>query len=205
MNNDQPNIELVLFDFGGVLAEEGFADGLMAIARQFDLSPEDFFQTATEIIYECGYVTGKATEGDYWRLIRQRTGITGDDASLAREIQKRFILRPRMIEAVEKLKRRKVRTAILSDQTDWLDQLNERDQFAKKFEKIINSFHTGKTKRNPESFTEAAKSLKLAPGKILFVDDNEGHISRAEMQGMQVHHFQGVSGFLEEIAPLMRQ
>ena len=36
-------IKAVLFDFGGVLAEEGFRQGLMAIAGQYDLDPQAFF------------------------------------------------------------------------------------------------------------------------------------------------------------------
>ena len=95
-------IKTVLFDFGGVLAEEGFRQGLMAIAGRFGLDPQVFFNTATEIIYACGYVTGKTGESDYWELIRQQTGIKGSDQELTGEILSRFVPRPQMLEHVKK-------------------------------------------------------------------------------------------------------
>jgi putative hydrolase of the HAD superfamily len=36
-------IKAVLFDFGGVLAEEGFREGLKAIGVKNGLDPDDFF------------------------------------------------------------------------------------------------------------------------------------------------------------------
>jgi hypothetical protein len=38
----KPSIQAVLFDYGGVLAEEGFREGLKNIARWHGLDPEAF-------------------------------------------------------------------------------------------------------------------------------------------------------------------
>jgi putative hydrolase of the HAD superfamily len=42
-------INAVVFDFGGVLAEEGFMEGLKAIARKNGLNPDEFFKIAIDI------------------------------------------------------------------------------------------------------------------------------------------------------------
>jgi len=42
----QPSIEVVLFNFGGVLAEEGFREGLIAIARLNNVDPSVFDDVA---------------------------------------------------------------------------------------------------------------------------------------------------------------
>jgi len=55
-------IHAVLLDFGGVLAEEGFQQGLYAIAEKFGLDRKRFFQLANEAVYNTGYVTGAASE-----------------------------------------------------------------------------------------------------------------------------------------------
>ena len=55
-------ISTVVFDYGGVLAEEGFKDGLLAIARISEIDGPDFFQLATDSIYETGYLTGRQSE-----------------------------------------------------------------------------------------------------------------------------------------------
>ena len=55
-------IKAIMFDFGGVLAEEGFREGLKAIAEKNGLDPDLFYETAKELIYESGYVTGRSDE-----------------------------------------------------------------------------------------------------------------------------------------------
>jgi len=195
-------VRTVLFDFGGVLATEGFQQGLFVIARNHDLVFHDFFTVATETMYGCGYLTNDNNEAGYWHSMREQTGITGTDAQLTKEILDRFQLRPAMMAAVRALKKRAVTCAILSDQTDWLDRLEKRLHFFHEFYLVCNSFHTKMTKRDPRAFYNAARLLRNTPGEILFVDDNPANTAMAESLGFQVHHFTEENRFLAVIAPL---
>ncbi len=200
MNSDRPMIpEVVLFDYGGVLAAEGFAAGLKVIAERHGLEPDNFFREVDEIIYRCGYLTGHNSEAGFWARVREEFAITGSDAELTAEIKRRFVLRPGMMAKVHALKAGRIRTAILSDQTDWLEQLDRRDHFLADFDPVLNSFYLGCTKREPETFREVIRILGVAPGEILFVDDNSGHIDRAAALGLQIHHFVDESGFAAEL------
>jgi putative hydrolase of the HAD superfamily len=190
---------VVLFDYGGVLAEEGFAEGLQAIAEAHGLEPGRFFTQVEKIIYDCGYVTGANSESGFWTRVRRECGITGSDAELTGAIQSRFVLRPGMLALVKGLKVRGVRTAILSDQTDWLEQLDRRDHFLAEFDPVLNSFYLGHSKREVATFHLALQRLGVAAGEVLFVDDNAGHIGRAAALGLQVHHFVDQSGFAVEL------
>lgn len=192
-------IKIVLLDYGGVLAEEGFRSGLAHMARQFSLDVEPFFHTATEIIYDCGFVSGGTDEKKYWELLRKATGISGSDEDLTATILDRFILRPPMLEAVRALRKKGFLTAILSDQTDWLERLNSRDNFFKDFDKVFNSFRMGKTKRDPSLFTDILMELQLEPREAFFVDDNSEHIGRAVKQGLHAHLFNRVNPFLADL------
>ena len=87
-------IEAVFFDFGGVLAEEGFKEGLMAIGAVSNLEPQKFFEIAERAIYETGYIVGNALEADYWNVIRKETGINIADFDMRTEIIRRFTVRP---------------------------------------------------------------------------------------------------------------
>ena len=98
------NVEAILFDFGGVLAEEGFRDGLSAIAALNGLEPGTFVRTGFELVYETGYVTGRVDESFFWGALRSKTGIDGSDESLRHEILSHFRLRPPMIALVKGLK-----------------------------------------------------------------------------------------------------
>jgi len=186
-------------DFGGVLAEEGFREGLQELARSAGLSEQQFFAVAAETAFESGFVTGAITEPAYWELVRQRTGINGSDSEFRQTILKRFVLRPWMLETVRALRAKGYLVAILSDQTGWLDELDARDGFFQEFDAVFNSYHLGKSKRDPEVFVEVAETLGLPPANMLFVDDNPENVARARGQGLHGIHYQDRERFLQQL------
>jgi putative hydrolase of the HAD superfamily len=103
-NAGRTGIRVVLFDYGGVLAEEGFREGLFSIARQQGLEPDVFYQTAQQGVYDSGFVSGNGTEADFWRYMRERFPLHGDDELLSTEILQRFVLRPYMLELVRTIR-----------------------------------------------------------------------------------------------------
>lgn len=198
------HLKVILFDYGGVLAEEGFREGLMVIARSNGLSPQVFFELASSAVYESGYIVGTAEEDSYWDLLRQRSGIRQSDADLRKEILERFILRPWMLEIVRSLRQSGYLVGILSDQTQWLDDLDRRDHFFAEFNFVFNSYHLGRGKKDPRLFDEVVATLEVLPSEILFIDDNDGHIERARSKGLQTILFQDKDSFLREIERLIR-
>ncbi len=177
-------VEAVIFDFGGVLAEEGFSEGLKAIAEKNRLEPEGFFRIAADLIYETGYVTGTADETVYLDRLRKETGIRESNGMIRDEILGRFVLRPDVIGYVEELRADGLVTAILSDQTDWLDELNEKGPFFHHFDYVFNSFRIGKGKRDPSVFADVCQKMKFKPGETVFVDDNINNVNRAAGAGL---------------------
>jgi putative hydrolase of the HAD superfamily len=188
-------IDSILFDYGGVMAEEGFREGLKALALRFGLDPEKVYEEGAIAVYDSGYVLNRGTEADFWALLSVRTGLPPYDPSFTQEILRRFVLRPSMIRAARWLRSEGFLTAILSDQTDWLDHLNERDHFFRHFDRIFNSYYLGRCKRDPSIFRDVAESLKSAPGRILFIDDSPGNVERALDQGLKAFTFSGEEDF----------
>ena len=174
----------MLFDFGGVLAEEGFSNGLEALAAEQRLAVVDMTDEGMRAAYESGFVVGRGSESDFWGLLRRRTGLRGDDASLTTKILDGFVVRPWMLELADRLCSQGYVTGILSDQTDWLDRLDAGRDFFRHFDRIYNSFYLGKGKRDPSLFTDVAADLQLSPSQILFVDDNAQNVTRARAVGM---------------------
>ena len=199
------NIDAVLFDFGGVIAEEGFKHGLTVIAKENGLDERTFFQAASDTVYSSGYLLGKAPESAFSNALRQKTGIKGDDASLRSEIFSRFILRDWMLDLVKKLKTTEVKVGILSDQTDMLDNLDKKYDFFRLFDYIFNSYHMGKTKRDSSLFDDIVQVLKTKPGRVLFIDDDSGNVERAKQKGWKVIQYVDRDRFqkdIEELLPL---
>jgi putative hydrolase of the HAD superfamily len=134
----------------------------------------------------------------YWNAIRERTGISGSDKELREEILGRFILRPEMIQFVEKIKSFLV-VAILSDQTNWLDEIDQRTPFYHHFHYIFNSFRLKKSKRDPSVFRDVCSTMGFNPDEVLFVDDNSENVKRASGEGLKTLHFRDIEDFKREI------
>jgi len=196
-------IRAVLFDFGGVIADEGFYKGLRAIAEENGLEPDAFFKTAEEIIHQIGYVIGRATEKEYWDRVREKTGIRRDDGYLREQILSRFVVRPDMLAYTDSLRASGKLVGILSDQTDWLDELDRKTPFFSHVDRVFNSYHIGKSKRDPSLFRDVCRELKIMPGEAVFVDDNPGNITRAQTEGLRAIQFDDFAFVREEIAYLV--
>jgi len=192
-------INAVLFDFGGVLAEKGFEEGLRAIAIRHGLDKKAFYNSVLDCIHAIGYITGHANEQTFWQEIRNKTGIRDDNTTLRNEILSRFILRPWMFDMVKRLKASGVGVAILSDQTNWLDELNERDDFFRFFDFVFNSYHLGKSKVDPSHFADTISLLGSTPGKLLFIDDTAAHCETARKAGIHAIQYVDRESFLKDI------
>jgi len=193
------HIDVVLFDFGGVLAEEGWKHGFRVIAEANGLDGDELIQAATDTVYATGYILGTGSEGSFWSALREKTGIRGEDACLMQEIVSRFLPRAWMFELVKRLRKEGLTVGILSDQTDILDKLNERFDFFPLFDHVFNSYHVGKGKRDISLFDDIALVLKTKPDRILFIDDDLGHVERARRKGWKAVQYVDRETFLADM------
>lgn len=196
---DIPDIKVILFDFGGVLAEEGFKGGILAIAEKNNLNPDELTKTAFKMVYELGFTSGRVKEDAFWAALRLETGIRGTNEELKDEILSRFVLRPWMLEIVLELKEKGFRVGILSDQTHWLDELNSRNDFFHLFDYVFNSYHLGETKKDPAVFDYALKSMNVIPESVLFIDDHIPNLKRAKVKGLQTMLYTNKETFFREL------
>jgi putative hydrolase of the HAD superfamily len=196
-------LKAVLFDFGGVIAEEGFWQGIRTIGQCHGRDPDAFFKRVDELIYETGYLVGNADEAVFWNEVRKITGISGTDAELRKEILKRFVLRPDMISSVDLLRSTGYIVAMLSDQTNWLEEIDLDSGLFRHFDRIFNSYRIHKSKRDASVFRDVCMDLYVKTDETLFIDDNIDHIKRAREQGLQTIHFVGVNEYHRQIRKLI--
>jgi putative hydrolase of the HAD superfamily len=196
-------VKAVLLDFGGVVAEEGFKEGLHAIALDHGLDPDVVISTAFKINYEIGFVLGKVREDVFWRAMRNRFSFKGRERDLTEQILSRFTLRPWMLDVASDLKALGVVVGILSDQCHWLDELDQRHGFFKRFDYIFNSFHLHISKNDPKIFDMVSQRLHIDPAKILFVDDHEAHIFRAKQKGLRAILYKDKDSFIRQLSEMV--
>jgi len=192
-------VEVIFFDFGGVLAKEGFRKGLMTIGERNGMDPETFLQTAFDLSFSEGFVTGRLDEKEFWHILRSHTGVRGTVELFRDTVLSGFEIRDWMIELVKKLKASGVRMAILSDQTTWLDEIDKQYNFFQWFERVFNSYYIGMSKREAALFDYALNEMGVRAEQTLFVDDNQGNIQRAHQKGLHTIHYQNRKDFEKEL------
>ena len=108
-----------------------------------------------------------------------------------------------MLALVRRLRTAGYLTAILSDQTNWLDELDGRYRFKEAFDHVYNSFYLGKGKRDPSLYVDVAADLGLPAGVLLFIDDNLGHVNRARAAGWEAMLFTDERSAIAELERLL--
>jgi putative hydrolase of the HAD superfamily len=192
-------VDVVLFDFGGVIAEEGFLRGLLSIAEMNGLEPKAFAKTGFDMVHDTGYVVGRVDEPVYWQALRDATGIESDDESLRKEVFRHFVVRQWMMDLVRSLKGSGMRLGILSDQTNWLDELDSRHGIFEWFDFVFNSYRQGKSKRDPAAFDNALEAMGVEAGRVLFIDDHPGNVEKARERGIHTILYRDRNSFMEEL------
>ncbi len=192
--------DTIFFDFGGVLAEEGFRDGLTAIARQAGRDPVEVVPKAYEMAWTTGFVIGGCDEAGFWKAFREATGIAGGDADLTEAVLSRFVPRPLMFALVDAARAAGVRTAILSDQTAWLPRLDARLDIFSHFDMVFNSYDHGLTKRDAAFFELALAGMKTLADASLFIDDAPRNIDLAASLGLHTILYRDETGFFRDLA-----
>lgn len=192
-------IDVVFFDFSGVLAEEGFVEGLRKIADRNGFDQDAFLHTVTEICYEGGYATGKKSEADFWDEVRKKTGLVEQNELLHLEILTGFAVRLWMLEVVDVIRASGIKTAILSDHTNWLEDIDFEHSIYTHFDRVFNSYREGISKRSHDFFFYACQTMDVSPENSLFIDDNPSNLLRADEAGMQTLLYDDHQQVLEKL------
>ena len=178
--------EGLLIDAGGVLTTDLFAsfdafcarEGLRetSFLRMYRESPE-----ATPLFHrlEVGEYTHEVMEPHLARIL----GLPPERASgLFAELYAEVGLVPEMTAAVEGLRAAGIRTGLLSN--SWWFPIYDDPFYARGFDELLISGKLGVRKPDPEMFELGAKALRVAPERIVFVDDFEENLVPAEAMGM---------------------
>ncbi len=182
-------IKAVFFDLGGVYYSDGFREGMFVIARRFGLDEEDFYSTAAKLVFSSGYVCGIVPERTYWEELATAAGIEEPLFGYRSEILNAFKPMDGMPELVRKV-RTMTKVALLTDQTNWLYELDERDNLFAQFDEVISSYEEGFSKRDMEIFRIACERCSILPEEGIFFDDNPENVRRASEFGLTAYIFE---------------
>jgi HAD superfamily hydrolase (TIGR01509 family) len=187
------DIKLILFDFGGVIAPEGFQLGILKLGWKYNLSFKDMYEIAgVKAGIESGYTAGKIGETEYWKIVAGLLGTEDELFEYRYMFLDNFIPRTQIIGLIKKL-RKDYKIGLFSDQTNWIYDLDERYDFLKYFDYKFISYDAGYTKQDDEFYDMPAKETGISPEQILLVDDKPRVIGRAEEVNLNTYLFTSIA------------
>ena len=184
-NNPQivhSDVELILFDVGGVLCELGESPvpvEWIPDDQQFTL--QDWFHSEIARSFE----TGNISPGDLATAFRQELGLEqGVEAILAHFDD--WLIGPYpetlgMLESIDSA----YRLAVLSNTNElhW-PKINDSFGLAPYFERIFSSHLLKLAKPDPAIFEQVAAELQVEHSRVLFLDDNQQNVDSARSLGI---------------------
>ena len=195
-------IDTVIFDFDGVIAEPGFRLGLAQRALSTDLTLEQIARQGMRALLKSGYVTGQGSEAQFWEMLIATVEMAGSYVELREAIIASSQIRQPMLDVVKGMRDRGLTVALLSDHTDWLDQIIVDNQLDDHFDFLFNSYHLQQCKRDELVFDRVARLINATAEHSLFIDDNPANVERAVSRGFSGIVYQSHQQLLGELSEL---
>ncbi len=188
-------LRAVVFDYGVVLSGPPDAAAHAALVRTTGLPLERF-----ESLYWAGrpaYDEGRLTGLDYWRNFLREAGLPPDEA-MAEELNHQdarmwTVQNPVMIAWQSALKRRGLRTAILSNiGDDVLASVERAFDWIYRFDVRVWSYQFGAVKPAAAIYRHTLAQLAVEAGETLFIDDKRPNVEAARALGIRAIEFLSV-------------
>ncbi|MBW3012804.1 HAD-IA family hydrolase [Candidatus Woesearchaeota archaeon] len=176
-------IETVAFDFGGVFFTYAYRVLVEDLVKELDVP---FRQAAKAFLNSAldHYQKGILTETDYWDVFESVIGKNCDRKKLRQIMMDHHEPIPESWDLVERL-RKKYRVAMLSNHTNWLDEINEKHDFYPLFDPIIISVREGTKKPEERIWQILIERSHCAPQQIVMIDDFCWYKHPVEKAGMK--------------------
>ena len=185
------DIRAVIFDVGGVIQEspidfirdyearndlpEGFIAGIVG---NYAARPNGAWQRLER---------GEILLDEFCRIFDSEIanlGYSVSTAAMMLEMADYVVVRPRMVEAVRRLRAHGLKTAALTN--NWLMEEKdlEREALESEFDAFIESCRTGLRKPDPRIYELTCEALGVLPGEAAFLDDIGANLKAAARLGM---------------------
>jgi FMN phosphatase YigB (HAD superfamily) len=182
-----PNdITVVAFDLGGILFEnlaENFT--YKRLERDFAVKEHDFENTLKPLYSD--FQTGKVSEETFWHPASVRFNI---HTSLLKEYYRQTVTAiPYMFDFLEEIKNKYLLYTLNTEPKEWMDFRIKHFDLDRYFKGYVTSGYIGAKKPDIKIYEAFIKKVKVAPQKVLFIDDVEGHRKVAEDLGFKTYKF----------------
>jgi putative hydrolase of the HAD superfamily len=192
----------IIFDLGGVCLNRGAEIAFREkFAGMFSLPLEEGRPVPVfwEHLYPSGFITGRISEDEYWRLCGRDLGKRIDARMLRTTLLETFEENGDVIRLVRDLKGR-YRLGLLTNMPgSWADWLDSRFRLFRNFDAVAVSGHEGFVKPEPEIYEIMLRRLGAEPRECVFIDDQEANLRYPARAGMEAVLFQSPGQLRSEL------
>ena len=201
MNGSEPELPkpILVFDFGGVIAEADNEVVFTYLERSLHLSRKDVLQVIAQL--RESRLKG-ISEEQFWNEYSTSTNISLPEKwveSLAAVQQSAIRPNHRMIDMVKKLKGLGYRIALLSNVSKPQAKIVRETGLYLYFDPILLSCEIGVEKPNIEAYQILLQRLHATARDCIMIDDASENIQSAQRLGMGTILFQSTDAFFAEL------
>ncbi len=185
-------------------------DAIAMFARELEVDLQDVVRAALgayigqqdDLVtdFETGLISEREFARAFARRLSQVCGRPVEPEGLVRRMF-RVRLEERMLEAVAEVRRAGIRTALLSN--SWGTSLYPRDRLRDLFDVVVISGEVGVRKPDPAIFRLTVERVGVSATDCLFIDDEPGHVTAAQEQGMTAVLHRSPSESIAELEQLL--
>ncbi len=188
-------IEVIAFDYGGVIAEFISPEVTQQMSHVFGASHERFVHALWE--HRGGYDSGEHGAAEYWRLVIQ-DAVDQLPSDIDGLIDRLLILdatgwtrvRPQIVGWMQELKASGYRLMLISNMAiETFEMALAPAAWMRHMDTLVVSARVGVNKPDRRIFSEAVRQAGVAPECILFLDDLPHNVEGARAAGLSAIHF----------------
>ncbi|PJD97043.1 MAG: hypothetical protein CK425_04605 [Parachlamydia sp.] len=182
-------IRVVVFDFGGVIAQANTTQMSDFLMNSFAINKEDLSKALREMQ---NFISSGGSEKQYWEQYALSKKVILPNNWLDQwddTIQKSITEIPETIAIVKALQKEGYQTGMLSDVTQYQAEVIRKLGFYDLFNPVLLSYEIGVKKPNAKAFKILLKTLQEPASNVLFIDDRQENVESAKNLGIDSIQF----------------
>jgi putative hydrolase of the HAD superfamily len=193
-------IKVIAFDIGGVLldSERAFDTIYAEFARAIGAPSEAIVKMHDRYLDRMLY--GTLSANGFFALIKKKYKVKGDLKKIwVKKAMGNLTLNKALLKVVDRL-RTQYRVVIFSNVSELRSVADKKFDLYDHFDKTFLSFKLRMQKPSKRFFHYALKELRVHPGEILFIDNQENNLAVARELGIKSIQFNNNTQLLTELA-----
>lgn len=181
--------QVVVFDFGGVIAEADRAQMSDFLMKSFNINKDELSNALKNMQ---NFISEGSSEKEYWEQYAFSKKVTLPNNWIdqwATVIKKSITEIPETIVIVKALQDNGYQTAMLSDVTQYQAKIIRKMGYYDLFSPVLLSYEIGVKKPNPEAFKILLEKLQKPASSVIFVDDRIENVEAAKNLGIDSIQF----------------